>query len=40
VVGTGGFRYEWITEEVDFDSIVKWVDWEVDNTFVGIKEIK
>jgi hypothetical protein len=40
VVGTGGFRYEWITEAVDFDSIVKWVDWEVENTFVGIEEIK
>lgn len=37
-VGTGGFRYEWITEDVDFDTIVKWVEWEVENTFVGIEE--
>lgn len=36
VVGTGGFRYEWINETIDFESIVKWVEWEVANTFVGI----
>lgn len=36
VVGTGGFRYEWINEAVEFDSIVKWVEWEIENTFIGI----
>ena len=36
VTGTDGFRYEWINETVDFDSIVRWVDWEVENTFIGI----
>jgi hypothetical protein len=36
VTGTDGFRYEWINETVDFDSIVRWVDWEVKNTFIGI----
>lgn len=35
-VGTGGFRYEWIREEVEFDSVVNWVKWEVANTFLGI----
>lgn len=40
VVGTGGYRYEWINEKVDFDSIVSWVDWEVENTFIGITEVK
>ena len=39
-VGTGGFRYEWITEDVEFEDIVKWVEWEVENTFIGITEIK
>ena len=39
-VGTGGFRYEWINEEVEFDSIVKWVEWEVKNHFIGINEVK
>jgi hypothetical protein len=36
VTGTGGFRYEWINEAVEFDSIVKWVEWEAANTFIGI----
>lgn len=39
-VGTGGFRYEWITEDVEFENIVKWVEWEVQNNFVGITEVK
>lgn len=38
VVGTGGFRYEWINEEVEFESITNWVEWEVENTFIGITE--
>lgn len=38
-VGTGGFRYEWINETVDFENIVKWVEWEVENNFVGIEEV-
>ena len=43
VTGTHGFRYEWIDETVDFDSICNWVNWEVENTFIGItaaEEIK
>lgn len=40
VVGTGGFRYEWIDETVNFENIVQWVEWEVANTFVGIQEVK
>ena len=39
VTGTGGFRYEWIDETVEFDSIVKWVEWEVENTFIGIVSV-
>jgi len=40
VVGTGGFRYEWINEEIAFDDIVRWVEWEVENTFIGITKVK
>ena len=40
VVGTDGFRYEWIDETIDVESIFKWVEWEVENTFTGITEIK
>lgn len=40
VVGTGGFRYEWIDETVEFESVVNWVEWEVANTFIGITEAK
>jgi hypothetical protein len=38
VVGTGGFRYEWIDQTVEFENIVNWVKWEVENTFIGIEE--
>lgn len=38
-VGTGGFRYEWINEHIQYDNIVEWVRWEVQNTYVGISEI-
>ena len=40
VVGTNGFRYEWINETVDFDTIVKWVEWEVENTFGNITKVE
>lgn len=40
VVGTDGFRYEWINETVDFDTIVKWVEWEVENTFGNITKVE
>jgi hypothetical protein len=36
VTGTGGFRYEWINESVEFDNIVNWVQWEVENNFGNI----
>lgn len=40
VTGTNGFRYEWIDETVDFDSICNWVNWEVENTFIGITAVE
>lgn len=40
VVGTGGFRYEWINESVEFENIVKWVEWEVENTFGNITKVE
>jgi len=39
-VGTNDYRYEWINEEVELDAINNWIDWEVENTFIGITEIK
>lgn len=29
VTGHMGFRYEWINEEINYDQIKSWVDWEV-----------
>ena len=29
VTGHRGFRYEWITEDVAFDQIVQYVEWEI-----------
>ena len=39
VVGTNGFRYEWINETIPFENIVQWVEWEVENTFAGITPV-
>jgi hypothetical protein len=39
VIGTNGFRYEWIREDVEFDAIVGWTEWEVANTFQGIESV-
>jgi hypothetical protein len=36
VVGHRNFRYEWINEEVEFDIVVKYVEWEVSQ-LVGIE---
>lgn len=39
-VGTRNFRYEWINETVEFDHVVAWVDWEVENTFGNISKVQ
>ena len=38
VVGTNGFRYEWIGEDVEFETVRDWVRWEVTNSFTGVTE--
>ena len=38
VTGHRNFRYEWINEEVDFDDIVKYVEWEVLQ-LIGIESV-
>lgn len=38
VCGHRNFRYEWITEEVDFETIVSYIDWEVSK-LSGIHEV-
>ena len=38
VVGTNGFRYEWIGEHVEFETVRDWVRWEVTNSFTGVTE--
>ena len=37
-VGTDKFRYEWIDERIDYKSIQDWVQWEVENSYIGITE--
>jgi hypothetical protein len=39
-VGHKNFRYEWLLETVSWDSVVKWVEWEVANTFRGIQRVE
>ena len=29
VTGHRGFRYEWINEEIEFDQIVQYLEWEI-----------
>ncbi len=38
VTGHRNFRYEWINEEVEFDAIVKYVEWEVSR-LIGIESV-
>jgi len=38
VIGHRNFRYEWINEEVDFDDVVKYVEWEVAQ-LIGIESV-
>jgi hypothetical protein len=39
VIGTNNFRYEWINETVEHDAVHGWVNWEVENTFIGIERV-
>jgi hypothetical protein len=38
VIGYRNFRYEWINEEIEFDHIVKYVEWEISQLF-GIEAV-
>lgn len=29
--GHRNFKYEWITEEIPFDQVAGWIDWEVED---------
>ena len=39
-VGTDNFRYEWIDENIQFDEICKYVEWEVANSYIGIDAVE
>lgn len=39
VIGTNGFRYEWINENIDHQAVHGWVEWEIENTFIGIQRV-
>lgn len=40
VIGHRNFRYEWINEEITYDQIKSWIDWELMNHPSIIKYIK
>ena len=40
VVGTNNYRYEWLNQEIELDTINDWVNWEVENKFIGINSVK
>ena len=39
-VGTNNFRYEWINEEIAHDDIHRRVEWEVENSYIGITKVE
>ena len=39
VTGTNGFRYEWIDETIDHQAVHGWVQWEIENTFIGVTNV-
>ena len=39
-VGHHNYRYEWLCETIHRDTLVKWVEWEVANTFIGITKVQ
>jgi hypothetical protein len=39
-VGTGKFRYEWIDENISHEDVHKWVQWEIENSYIGITKIE
>jgi len=39
VTGTNGFRYEWINETIDHQAVHGWVQWDIENTFIGITNV-
>ena len=38
-VGTGNFKYEWITEQVPYDQFYDWVDITLANSVDGVTSI-
>ena len=39
-VGTDNFRYEWIDENIEHTALHQWVEWEVENSYIGITLVK
>lgn len=39
-VGTGKFRYEWIDENIGHEEVHKWVQWEIENSYIGITKVE
>jgi hypothetical protein len=39
-VGTDNFRYEWIDENIEHIAVHQWVDWEVENSYIGITKVQ
>ena len=37
VAGHNDYVYEWVDENVPFENIRNWVEWEVENTFSDIR---
>jgi hypothetical protein len=38
-VGTDNYRYEWIDERIEHQSVHDWVMWEIENSYIGITKV-
>jgi hypothetical protein len=39
VSGHNDYVYEWVDENVPFENIRNWVEWEVENTFADVTKV-
>lgn len=39
VVGHRNYEYEWVDENISYESVRNWVEWEVENTFIEVEKV-
>jgi hypothetical protein len=39
VSGHRNYQYEWVDENIAYETVRNWVEWEVQNTFIEIQKV-